>query len=132
MTLDLDQLRNVCLGDEELMRELMSALIEDTSQQIELLRCALDRSDTRECVRVAHYAKCACAKLGAVSAPLPRAPAPTSALVRRRSHSSRSSPRLPAATCTPVEIHSKTWSAPSTGSAKKPSASKQTWLSTRP
>jgi len=52
------------------MRELMSALIEDTGRQIELLHTALEQSDTRECARVAHYAKGACANLGAVSAAL--------------------------------------------------------------
>jgi HPt (histidine-containing phosphotransfer) domain-containing protein len=67
MTLDLDQLRNVCLGDDELMRELMSALIEDTGRQLELLHTALEQSNMHECARVAHYAKGACANLGAVS-----------------------------------------------------------------
>jgi len=64
---DLDQLRNVCMEDSELMRELVTALIDDANQQISALRDAIERRDGTCCARLAHYVKGACANVGAVS-----------------------------------------------------------------
>lgn len=66
-SLNLDQLRDVTLGDPELMRDIVSALVEDTEKHMALLARAAASADARECVRLAHYAKGACANLGAES-----------------------------------------------------------------
>src|SRR5690349_14678418 len=58
--LNLDQLRDVTLGDSELMRDIVSALVEDTEKHVALLARAAAAADARECVRLAHYAKGAC------------------------------------------------------------------------
>jgi HPt (histidine-containing phosphotransfer) domain-containing protein len=63
--LDRDQLREITLEDEGLMREILSALIADTSQQIQLLAEAVRDQDPGKCARLAHYSKGACANLGA-------------------------------------------------------------------
>ena len=63
--LDRDQLRNVTLDDEELMREILAALIDDTSQQIGLLKSAIAEEDPLKTMRLAHYSKGACANVGA-------------------------------------------------------------------
>jgi HPt (histidine-containing phosphotransfer) domain-containing protein len=63
--LDREQLREVTLDDEELMRELLAALIEDTQRQIPLLDLAIRGLDARQCARLAHYCKGASASLGA-------------------------------------------------------------------
>jgi len=47
------------------MREVLSALIEDTSRQLVLLDGAIRQHDGRSCVRLAHYSKGACANIGA-------------------------------------------------------------------
>ena len=65
--LDREQLRNVTLEDEELMRELLAALIDDTSQQLALLERAIRERDASETIRLAHYSKGACANVGAQS-----------------------------------------------------------------
>lgn len=65
--LDLDQLRNVTMDDEELMRELLSTLIADTGKQILLLERAVASADVQQCLRVAHYLKGACASVGAAA-----------------------------------------------------------------
>jgi HPt (histidine-containing phosphotransfer) domain-containing protein len=65
--LNLDQLRDVTLGDPELMREIVATLVEDTSTQLAQLQNAVAKSDARECVRLAHYSKGACANIGADS-----------------------------------------------------------------
>ena len=65
LVIDLEQLKDITLEDEELMREVLSALIEDTSRQLVLLDSAIRRQDTRSCVRLAHYSKGACANVGA-------------------------------------------------------------------
>jgi len=62
-----DQLRNVCLDDTELMRELITSLIEDATAQISALRRAVDEADGAKCARLAHYVKGACANVGAAS-----------------------------------------------------------------
>jgi len=64
---DIDQLRNVCMEDQELMRELASALIDDATQQIPVLQQAIEQADGSGCARLAHYVKGACANVGAVS-----------------------------------------------------------------
>jgi HPt (histidine-containing phosphotransfer) domain-containing protein len=66
--LDRDQLRDITLDDPGLMREIVSALIDDTSRQMELLQLAIREKDTEKCMRLAHYSKGACANVGANSA----------------------------------------------------------------
>jgi HPt (histidine-containing phosphotransfer) domain-containing protein len=68
VTLDQEQLREVTMNDLDLMRELLAALIDDTSQQIELLQAAVQEHDSGRCMRLAHYSKGACANVGAASA----------------------------------------------------------------
>jgi HPt (histidine-containing phosphotransfer) domain-containing protein len=68
LVLDLQQLRDITLEDEELMREVVHALIEDTSQQLKLLDAAIQDQDPERCKRLAHYCKGACANVGANSA----------------------------------------------------------------
>jgi HPt (histidine-containing phosphotransfer) domain-containing protein len=67
LVLDLSQLRNVTLNDEALMREVLGALVSDTSDQIQELNGAIERSDKVTCVRLAHSAHGACGNVGAVS-----------------------------------------------------------------
>jgi HPt (histidine-containing phosphotransfer) domain-containing protein len=67
LVFDMDQLRNVCMEDPDLMRELVAALIEDATQQMSALRDAVEHADGARCARLAHYVKGACANLGAVS-----------------------------------------------------------------
>ena len=64
---DIDQLRNVCMEDTELMRELVKALIDDATEQFSALNDAVERADATLCARLAHYVKGACANVGAVS-----------------------------------------------------------------
>jgi HPt (histidine-containing phosphotransfer) domain-containing protein len=66
--LDREQLREITLNDEELMREILSALIDDTTRQIELLDSAIREEDSQKCMRLAHYSKGACANVGANTA----------------------------------------------------------------
>jgi len=66
--LDRAQLRDVTLDDEELMREILSALIDDTSRQIQLLGAAIREQNPQKCMRLAHYSKGACANVGACRA----------------------------------------------------------------
>lgn len=66
--LDLDQLREVTLDDEALMREVLEALVDDTRRQMMLLDAAIREQDATRCVRLAHYSKGACANVGACSA----------------------------------------------------------------
>jgi HPt (histidine-containing phosphotransfer) domain-containing protein len=66
--LDREQLRDITLDDEDLMREILSALIDDTSRQIRLLDSAIREEDSQKCKRLAHYSKGACANVGARSA----------------------------------------------------------------
>jgi HPt (histidine-containing phosphotransfer) domain-containing protein len=68
ITLDRDQLREVTLGDPELMREFVTALIDDTTQKIPLIQTAIQEQNGERCSRLAHYCKGACANLGAVFA----------------------------------------------------------------
>ena len=65
LVLDVEQLKGVTLDDQELMREVMSALIDDTSRQMPLLDAAIRQQDATRCMRLAHYSKGACANVGA-------------------------------------------------------------------
>jgi len=56
------------MDDQELMRELIAALIDDTSRQVLLLEAAIREADPVKCARLAHYSKGACANVGAESA----------------------------------------------------------------
>ncbi len=68
LVLDRAQLREITLEDEELMRELLAALIADTEQQFPLIDTAIRNTDGQQCARLAHYCKGACANLGAKAA----------------------------------------------------------------
>jgi len=68
LVLDRNQLREVTLEDEELMRQLLAALIEDTERQMPLLDMAVRNTDGQGCARLAHYCKGACANVGANAA----------------------------------------------------------------
>ena len=63
--LDLEQLRNVTLDDQEMMREIIAALIEDTERQLLSLGQAIQDCDSNRTARLAHYSKGACANVGA-------------------------------------------------------------------
>ena len=65
--LDINQLRDVCLEDEELMRDLVTSLIDDASKQLAGIEDAVEHGDGTRCARLAHYVKGACANVGAVS-----------------------------------------------------------------
>ena len=65
LVLDRAQLRDVTLDDEELMREILSALIDDTSRQLPFLDSAIREEDSKKCMQLAHYSKGACANVGA-------------------------------------------------------------------
>jgi HPt (histidine-containing phosphotransfer) domain-containing protein len=67
-TLDRDQLRDITLDDQSLMREIVGVLIEDTTRQLVLLQAAIQDEDITRCIRLAHYSKGACANVGASSA----------------------------------------------------------------
>ena len=68
MHLDQKQLHDVTLDDEQLMREILGALIDDTSRQMRLLEAAIQDQDATRCMHLAHYSKGACANLGANAA----------------------------------------------------------------
>lgn len=63
--LDRAQLRGITMDDEQLMREIVDALIDDTARQVGLLDAAIRASDAANCKRLAHYSKGACANVGA-------------------------------------------------------------------
>ena len=65
--LDRSQLRSVTMDDEELMREVVAALLADAGTQIERLDRAIERADGKECARLAHSAHGACGNVGAAS-----------------------------------------------------------------
>jgi len=65
LVLDLKQLQDITMDDEELMREVLTALIDDTGRQLSLLDGAIRQHDMQNCVRLAHYCKGACANVGA-------------------------------------------------------------------
>ena len=53
------------MDDDDLMREILSVLVDDTSRQIRLLDQAIREQDPQKCMRLAHYSKGACANVGA-------------------------------------------------------------------
>jgi HPt (histidine-containing phosphotransfer) domain-containing protein len=65
--LDLNQLRDVCMEDAELMREVATSLIDDTTLHLPELAEAVEQADSPRCARVAHYVKGACANVGAAA-----------------------------------------------------------------
>jgi HPt (histidine-containing phosphotransfer) domain-containing protein len=67
-TLDREQLRDVTMDDEDLMREVLSVLWEDTLAQVPKLEVAVRNRNVEQCVRLAHYSKGACANVGASAA----------------------------------------------------------------
>jgi HPt (histidine-containing phosphotransfer) domain-containing protein len=66
--LDVQQLRDMTLDDELLMREILDALIDDTSRQILLLGKAIREGNSQTTRHLAHYSKGACANVGANAA----------------------------------------------------------------
>ena len=68
LVLDRQQLSDITLDDDELMREVLATLIEDTSRQIHLLDSAIREQNPESCKRLAHYSKGACASVGANAA----------------------------------------------------------------
>jgi HPt (histidine-containing phosphotransfer) domain-containing protein len=63
--LEIEQLREVTMDDPELMCEILAALVDHTSRQLQLLAGAIREGDSQRCVRLAHYSKGACANVGA-------------------------------------------------------------------
>jgi HPt (histidine-containing phosphotransfer) domain-containing protein len=53
------------MDDPDLMREILQALIQDTSDQLGKLAAAIRAQDAGQCARLAHYCKGACANVGA-------------------------------------------------------------------
>ena len=49
--LEIEQLRDVTMNDPELMREILGALVDDTSHQLELLETAIRQQDSNLCQR---------------------------------------------------------------------------------
>jgi HPt (histidine-containing phosphotransfer) domain-containing protein len=68
LVLDREQLENVTLQDPQLMRDILDALIDDTSRQIGLMDLAIRDQDGSRCARLAHYSKGACTNCGANAA----------------------------------------------------------------
>lgn len=66
--LDREQLRDATMDDEQMMREILSVLIDDTSRQMKLLKTAIQEQDATKCMRLAHSSKGACANVGAAVA----------------------------------------------------------------
>jgi HPt (histidine-containing phosphotransfer) domain-containing protein len=65
IVLDRQQLRDITLDDDDLMREVLTALLDDTSKQLALLDHAIRLQDPQKTMRLAHYCKGACANVGA-------------------------------------------------------------------
>lgn len=65
VVLDEQRLREVTDDDPELMREILTELVQDTSRQLSNLRDAIEQADGATAMRVAHYCKGACANVGA-------------------------------------------------------------------
>ena len=65
LVLDTEQLREVTLNDEALMREVLDALVDDTARQVEVLKAAIREANSQKCAHLAHYCKGACANVGA-------------------------------------------------------------------
>jgi HPt (histidine-containing phosphotransfer) domain-containing protein len=67
IVLDRSQLRSITMDDEDLMKEVVTALLDDASHQIERLDRAIELADAKECARLAHSAYGACGNVGAAS-----------------------------------------------------------------
>ena len=65
IVLDRRQLRDITLDDDELMREVLATLLDDTSRQVALMDHAIRDRDPQKTMRLAHYCKGACANVGA-------------------------------------------------------------------
>ena len=63
--LDREQLRDITLDDEDLTREILASLVDDTARQLILLDNAIRERDSQLTMRLAHYSKGACANVGA-------------------------------------------------------------------
>ncbi len=63
--LDQKQLREVTLNDPVLIREILTALLEDASDKVEQIGGAIAEGNADSCRRLAHSSKGACANLGA-------------------------------------------------------------------
>jgi HPt (histidine-containing phosphotransfer) domain-containing protein len=66
--LDREHLRDIAMDDEELMREVLNALWDDTTANVPRLEAAVRNRDREQCIRRAHYSKGACANVGASAA----------------------------------------------------------------
>jgi HPt (histidine-containing phosphotransfer) domain-containing protein len=66
--LDLEQLRNLTLDERRLMREILWALIDETSRQMPLLEAAIRDCDAQRSIRLARGSLRACANVGANAA----------------------------------------------------------------
>ena len=53
------------MNDEDLMRQVLEALVDDTARQVELLASAVREGNSQKCIRLAHYSKGACVNVGA-------------------------------------------------------------------
>ncbi|MCU1233567.1 MAG: Hpt protein [Candidatus Solibacter sp.] len=63
--LDRQQLKDVTLDDRDLMQEVLTALLDDTSRQLRLMDSAIREHDPKQMMRLAHSCKGACANVGA-------------------------------------------------------------------
>jgi HPt (histidine-containing phosphotransfer) domain-containing protein len=63
--LDWRQLRDITLDDDDLIREVLAVLLDDTAKQVALLDHAIRDHDPQTTMRLAHYCKGACANIGA-------------------------------------------------------------------
>jgi HPt (histidine-containing phosphotransfer) domain-containing protein len=53
------------MDDQELMREILAALLDDTATNIHKLESAVSESDSNLCMQLAHYCKGSCSNVGA-------------------------------------------------------------------
>jgi HPt (histidine-containing phosphotransfer) domain-containing protein len=68
VVLDREELRNMTLGDPQLMTEILWALIDDATRHAGAIDAAARDHDTARTSRIARYAARACANVGAASA----------------------------------------------------------------
>ena len=67
MVLDIAQLRSVTEDDKGMMHEILTQLVNETSEQIDILRRAIERADMKQCMTLAHSGIGACAIVGAAT-----------------------------------------------------------------
>ena len=67
MVLDIAQLRSVTEDDKWMMHQILTQLVSDTSEQIDMLRRAIERADMKQCLTLAHSGIGACAIVGAAT-----------------------------------------------------------------